>query len=128
MNFYLKLRDLRKYFFSKLIVWLKFANIVLFFINMRPFYPNEIDYSICVRNISNYRFALFVYMFFCFILLSFEVFFRFIKRKYILKKEPEHIPFHDSKKLNLLDNIYTIFFILIFFYAFLTTFILIFLP
>ena len=129
MNFYLKLRDLRKYFFSKLIVWLKFTKIFLILVFLIfCALPNKDDYSDYTKNIIDYEFALLIYIFFCFALLLIEAFLRFIKRKYILKKEAEHIPYHKSKRLNLLDNIYTIFFILMLFYAFLTTFIFIFLP
>ena len=122
MNFYLKLRDLRKYFFSKLIVWLKFTYLLICHVNLYPLMSDSIDYSVYAYNIVEYSFSLTILIFLCFLLFPIEAFLCFIKRKYVLKKESEHILFHKNKWINIIDCVYTVFFLAMLFYAFVEPF------
>ena len=106
-------KNLRRYFFLRIAACLSFLYIFLNSFYKYISLPNDVDEFYYFNYIGERLFDMQVLVIISLFLFPFEAFFRFLIRKFILKKDIKPIPKHENKVLNVLDNIYTLFFILI---------------
>lgn len=109
-------KNLRRYFFLKIVVWLS-VMVIIYQYNLFGLFSHspisDIDDFYYFDYLDDLFFSFIIFIAVSFLLFPFEAFFRFLIRKFILKKDIKPIPKHENKVLNVLDNIYTLFFILI---------------